>query len=217
MKIFVIGAGGRVATETIAQLKHLGHTVYCGYRRPNTRPQDFQQIPVHFDLHWEVEQMKEAMAGVDAVYFLAGSRGKDLLQTDAFGAVQSMKAAEAAGINRYIMLSSQFSTEPEKWRDNPSLENLRPYCMAKFFADQWLINNTNLNYTIIQPGTLTDSPATGLISTIPDKHEENPIADVAAVLVSVLERENTFRTLIPVVSGDTPIDKALAAITPELS
>ena len=134
MKIFVIGAGGRVAAETIAQLKHLGHTVYCGYRRPNTRPQDFQQIPVHFDLHWEVKQMQDAMAGADAVYFLAGSRGKDLLQTDAFGAVQSMKAAEAAGIKRYIMLSSQFSTQPEKWRENPSLERIRPYCMAKFFG-----------------------------------------------------------------------------------
>ncbi len=212
MKIFVIGAGGRVAAETIAQLKHLGHTVYCGYRRPNTRPRDFQQIPVHFDLHWEVDQMTAALEGMDAVYFLAGSRGKDLLQTDAFGAVQSMKAAEAAGVRRYIMLSSLFSTEPEKWRETPSLEAIRNYCIAKFFADNWLMNNTKLDYTIIQPGTLSESAATGLIDSSPSHHTAIPISDVAAALVGVLERENTFGTRIPMVTGSTPIDELLATI-----
>lgn len=34
----------------------------------------------------------------DIVYFVAGSRGKDLLQTDAFGAVKTMIAAEKSGI-----------------------------------------------------------------------------------------------------------------------
>lgn len=45
------------------------------------------------------------MKGSDAVYFTAGSRGKDLLQTDAFGAVKTMQAAKKLSIERYIMLS----------------------------------------------------------------------------------------------------------------
>lgn len=38
------------------------------------------------------------MKGSDAVYFTAGSRGKDLLQTDAYGAVKTMQAAKKLGI-----------------------------------------------------------------------------------------------------------------------
>lgn len=54
------------------------------------------------------------IAGSDAVIFTAGSRGKDLLQTDAYGAVKLMQAAKQAGINRFVMLSALFSLTPEK-------------------------------------------------------------------------------------------------------
>lgn len=59
--------------------------------------------------------MEEKLKDFNAVYFLAGSRGKDLLQTDAFGAVKLMQTAESIGIRRFIMLSSIFALEPEKW------------------------------------------------------------------------------------------------------
>ncbi|WP_153048456.1 NAD(P)H-binding protein, partial [Streptococcus suis] len=99
----------------------------------------------------------------DAVYFLAGSRGKDLLQTDAFGAVKLMQATEASQVKRFVLLSSIFATEPEKWSD-PNLVNITDYNIAKFFADQWLIHNTTLDYTIVQPGNLVEAETgSGLI------------------------------------------------------
>lgn len=52
--------------------------------------------------------------------FVAGSRNKDLLQTDAFSAVKPMKIAESNGASRYIMLSSAYSLEPNKWY-NPEM------------------------------------------------------------------------------------------------
>ena len=66
-----------------------------------------------FDLHTEPEEMAAKFADAEAVYFVAGSRGKDLLQSDLYGAVKVMQAAEAKG---YIHLSSAYALEPEQWQ-----------------------------------------------------------------------------------------------------
>ena len=58
------------------------------------------------DLHSSVDDLAKLMKGRDAVYFTAGSRGKDLLQTDAYGAVKTMQAAKKLGIERYILVQS---------------------------------------------------------------------------------------------------------------
>ena len=152
------------------------------------------------------------MAGADAVYFVAGSRGKDLLQTDAMGAVKTMQAAERAGIKRYIMLSSMYALQPEKWVDYPALAAITDYNIAKFFADNYLIHNTDLNYTIVQPATLTEEPATGKVTFGEGDDTTNPIPDVAQVLATVLANDNTIGKVIMMRSGDTPIDTAVKEV-----
>lgn len=37
------------------------------------------------------------------------------------------------------------------------------YSIAKFFADQWLMRNSGLYYTIVQPGDLVDEPVSGKV------------------------------------------------------
>jgi len=99
MKIFIAGTG-RVAKCVIEKLTEKGHTVYCGSRHPENIAETDLCKPVLFDLHSEKSEMAEKLKDFDAVYFLAGSRGKDLLQTDAFGAVKLMQTAESVGIKR---------------------------------------------------------------------------------------------------------------------
>ncbi|MDE6036142.1 MAG: NAD(P)H-binding protein [Ruminococcus sp.] len=211
MKIFIAGAG-RVAKCVIEKLTTSGHTVYCGSRHPDNIAETNNCKPVFFDLHAERTETEKQIAGCDAVYFLAGSRGKDLLQTDAFGAVKLMQASENAGIRRFIMLSSIFALEPEKWKQEKSLQNITDYNIAKFFADNYLVNCTALDYTIIQPTLLKEEKGTGMIEVNPEHDGSNPIPDVAEVLCSVLERENTFRKVIKMCGGNTPVDTALANI-----
>ncbi len=212
MKIFIAGATGRVAKFVVEGLLAKGHTLVCGSRHPELLTESERCKPVLLDLHDDVSKIQELINGCDAVYFLAGSRGKDLLQTDAFGAVKLMWAAEAAGISRYIMLSSLYALEPEKWAVSPSLQKITNYNISKFFADHYLIHSTSLNYTIIQPSILKEEPATGKIEIDPASDGANPIPDVAAVLCSVLDKENTYRKVIKCKSGDTPIETALAAV-----
>ena len=123
-------------------------------RHPLPATQD-NVIPVEFDFHDDVVAMMPKLEGCDAVFFVAGSRGKDLLQTDAFGAVKLMKAADAQSINRFIMLSSMFTLEPEKWAQEPGIADITDYNIAKMFADHWL-TQTDLDWTIVQAGLLRE-------------------------------------------------------------
>ncbi|MBR2283608.1 MAG: SDR family oxidoreductase [Ruminococcus sp.] len=208
MKIFVAGTG-RVAKCVIDKLTAKGHTIVCGSRHPDSIPEWSNCKTVRFDLHAEKDEIAEAIKSFDAVYFLAGSRGKDLLQTDAFGAVKLMQACEIVGIKRFIMLSSIFALEPEKWVQEKSLQNITNYNIAKFFADNYLVSCTDLDYTIVQPSVLKEEDGTGMIELNPEHDGSNPIPDVAEVLVSVLEKENTFKKVIKMRSGDTPISSAI--------
>ena len=212
MKIFIAGGSGRVATETIRILAGQGHDIYAGARHEDHIVMGNHIYPQEVDRHAEVDALAAQIDGMDAVYFLAGSRGKDLLQTDAFGCVKLMQACEKAGIKRYVQLSSIYSIQPEKWQEEPSLASIMNYDIARFFADQWLIRNTDLDYTIVGPCVLTEEPATGRIEINPERGTSNPIPDVAAVLAGVLDKPNTVRKVIYMTGGDTPIEEALDGV-----
>lgn len=158
-------------------------------------------------MHGSVDAIADTLSDAEAVYFVAGSRGNDLLQTDLYGAVKLMQAAEQKGIKRYIHLSSLFALQPEKWS-----EALTDYNISKFFSDNWLIDKTNLDYTILQPGNLKETPGSGKITTGIEKKSENSIENVAAVLAELLEQDNTIKKVILMGDGDVPIEEAVKKI-----
>ncbi|APT17850.1 oxidoreductase [Amylolactobacillus amylotrophicus DSM 20534] len=211
MQIFVVGGSGRVATELIKDLVEMGHTVVAGARHEEQIVKLPAVKPVHLDLHAPVRELVELMKGSAVVYFTAGSRGKDLLQTDAFGAVKTMQAAEQAGIKRYVMLSSNSSLEPEQWH-REGLRDLMDYNVAKFFADNYLVNQTKLDYTILQPTSLTEKSGTGRISVVTDLATTNPIPDVAQTLAEILQHDNTIGHVIAMSTGDKTIADALSSV-----
>lgn len=129
------------------------------------------------DLHSSVDDLAKLMKGRDTVYFTASSRGKDLLQTDTYSTVKTMQAAKKLGIERYIMLSSIFTLEPDKWRID-GLDQILDYTIAKYFADNFLVNQSDLKYTILQPTNLTEEKGTGKISLDVTGVTSNPIPDV---------------------------------------
>ncbi|MDT2673581.1 SDR family oxidoreductase [Enterococcus dongliensis] len=207
MKIFIAGATGRVGEELTKKLSEQGHTIYAGARQEEKLTKNAFVQPVHLDLHHSVSEIAETLADAEAVYFVAGSRGKDLLQTDLFGAVKLMQAVEQKKIKRYIHLSSLFALQPENW--HPSLTD---YNIAKFFSDNWLIEQTQLDYTILQPGSLIERPGSGKITTNITGGTENSIEDVASVLAELLDHDNTIKKIILMGSGETPIAEAIKQI-----
>lgn len=202
MKIFLAGSTGRVANETLKKLSEKGYDIIAGARRPEAVVALPQVTPVILDLHASVGEIAELIKGCDAVIFAAGSRGKDLLQTDAYGAVKLMQAAEKVGIKRFVMLSALYSLTPEKWPDS-----LTDYYIAKYFADNHLISQTQLDYTIIQPGALVEEEGNGKISVDNQGLSRIAISDVGAVLAEVLDKQETIKKIIEIHPGDTLISQ----------
>lgn len=106
MKIFIAGASGRVGTKLTRDLINDGYEVIAGARHLEKVVKDRRVTPVKFELHESVEEMRQAIGDVDAIYFTAGSGAKDLLQTDTFGAVKLMQAAASSDLPCFLGIST---------------------------------------------------------------------------------------------------------------
>ncbi|NML69143.1 SDR family oxidoreductase [Chryseobacterium sp. RP-3-3] len=207
MKVLVIGANGRVGSLLVARLA-AQHQVLAGSRNPNSENKVDNFEHLFIDLLSDVDAIAESMSGIDAIYFVSGSRGKNLLQVDLHGAIKTMQAAEKVGVKRYIMLSSVFALQPEHWKES-FLKDLTDYNIAKHYADLYLTTQTQLDYTILQPGALKEEQGTGRIETNVISAGSNSISNVVDTLVAILENDLTIGKVILIHDGNTPIDEAL--------
>lgn len=214
MKVLVIGAHGNIGQKVIQLLVDSGHQVVAGVRK-QTQFDDFNDKvqPIQFDLEALPNQLASLMVGIDAIIFTAGSGGKTgadkTMLVDLDGAVKSMQAAEIAGVKRFIIVSALYTDDRSKWQGD-----MRPYYAAKYYADQWLINQTNLDYTIIRPGRLTDNDATGNILLTVDKDVAGAISrqDVAQTVVDSLDAPQTKQKIFNIINGDTKINSAISEL-----
>ena len=212
MKILVIGASGRVGTDLVKQLLADNHQVIGTTRQEEKLFDDDNYSQLDLDITAEKDAIQSQIdKDIEAVYFVAGSGGKDILEVDLHGAVKTMQATEDKGIKRYIMLSTVFSLDTSKW-NQPGIADLKEYYICKHYADQWLVNNSNLDYTIVQAGALKERAATGKITINDDNAGENSIADVATTLAAVLNADNTNKKVFSMHNGETAIDAALAKL-----
>lgn len=212
MKILVIGASGRVGSELVKQLLKDSHKVIGTTRQEEKLFNDDNYSQLDLDITANKDSIqKQIEQDIDAVYFVAGSGGKDVLEVDLHGAIKTMQAAEDNGIKRYIMLSTVFSLDTSNW-DNPGIAELKEYYICKHYADQWLVNNSSFDYTIVQAGALKECAATGKIAINHDSAGENSIEDVATTLATVLNANNTIKKVFSMQNGDTAIDEAIAKL-----
>lgn len=212
IKVLVIGASGRVGKKLCQRLLNEGHQVFGTTRKEEKLFNEDNYTQVNLDLSDSLEEVKRnTPEGLDAFIFVSGSRGENLLQVDLHGAIQSMKVAQELGVKRYIMLSSIFSLAPEKWQ-GPARESLYDYMIAKHYADQWLIHQTDLDYTILQPGGLTEKDGSGKIEVNVNSAGENSIENVANTLYSILNQENTVGKVISMKDGEEDIEQAISNI-----
>ena len=211
MKIFIVGSTGRVGKSLIKSLSTSDHEVFAGARKIEEVPQFDNVKPVFFDLDWSAEEMAEKLEAIDMILNVSGSAGKSLLKVDLYGAVKLMQAAELAHIKRFIHLSTVFSLDTSKWT-SAGINSLKDYYIAKHFSDLYLLNNSNLDYTILQPGALTEAAGTGLIEINDEISAANTIEDVAETLKELISSPQTIGKVISMHNGNQPIADALKEV-----
>lgn len=213
VEVLIAGAAGNTAKRIIRRLAEEGHQVRGIIRKEEqfSEVEDEGAEPVLVDLEQEEVEgaVGRAVEGCDAIIFAAGAgpgSGDARKETmDYGGAVKLIEAAEKHNVERYLMLSAMGASDPES-----GSEAMQPYLYAKARADERL-QQSNLNYTIIRPGSLTDEEGTGRIQAAQSIGHRGEISrdDVAETFVAALKSENTYHKTFEILSGDTPIREAL--------
>jgi uncharacterized protein YbjT (DUF2867 family) len=117
-----------------------------------------------------VDEVAGAIEGADAVVFAAGagpgsgSERKNTMDRD--GAIKLLEAAQAAGVGRYVIVSSIGAESPPQDDDVFSV-----YLRAKADADA-AVAASDLDWTIVRPGSLTDDPGSGRVTLSADPVDE---------------------------------------------
>ncbi|MEA2436517.1 MAG: hypothetical protein QOF65_1073 [Thermoleophilaceae bacterium] len=213
MQVVIAGGHGKIALHLERLLADSGHRVLA-LIRSREQDSDVREAgaePLIGDLEQE-EDLSHYVQGSDAVVFAAGAgpgSGPERKRTvDLGGALKLLDAARRTGARRYLMVSSIGAEDP-----SAAGEQMRPYLEAKAEADQRLAES-DLDWTILRPGRLTDDPGTGLVTVTTDMsvRGEIPREDVARVLAAALGEPGTIGKTFVVVAGDTPADEAVAAL-----
>ena len=212
MDVVVAGGHGKVALQLLRLLAERGDRARGLIRNP-VHSADLEAAgaePVVSDMEAE-DDLAPFVEGADAVVFAAGAgpgSGPERKRTvDLGAAVKLLEAARSKGIRRYVMVSAIGVSRPETVSDA-----MRPYYEAKAEADRRLAES-DLDWTIVRPGRLTDDPGTGRVRAGEDIGDgEIPRVDVAATLAAVLETDSTIGKAFDLLAGDTPIDEAVRSI-----
>ncbi|THE62775.1 SDR family oxidoreductase [Salinadaptatus halalkaliphilus] len=205
--VLVAGAHGQVGQYVTDILADSDHAV-AGMIRDDDQADEIESLgadPIVADL---TESVEDAVDGRDSIVFTAGSGGGDVYGVDRDGAINLVEAAEEAGVERFLMLSSMGADDPQSGPDA-----LEDYLVAKAAADDFL-RESDLAHTIVRPGELTNEPGDGTIRVGDFELGDGdiPREDVAQTLVAALERDDLAGATFELLAGDEPIERALEGI-----
>jgi uncharacterized protein YbjT (DUF2867 family) len=217
-RIVIAGGHGKIALILERLLSQRGDSV-AGFIRNPAHAADLEVAgaePLVIDLeNASVDEVAGHLRGADAVVFAAGAgpgSGAERKETvDRDAAILLADAAETAGVVRYLMISSMGADAEAP--DDAADPVFVAYLRAKGAADDNIRARKALDATIVRPGLLTDDPGTGRVTIADDTGRGSiPRADVAAVLVAVLDAPGTSGQTFEVISGYTPITDAVASV-----
>jgi len=217
VRVIVAGGHGKIGQLLLRALAERGDRGVGLVRNPDhvAELEALGAEAVVLDLeHASPDEVRPVLRGADAVVFAAGAgphggiERKDTV--DRATAVLTAEAAELEGVRRYVQISSFGAGEeiPEG-----TDETFTAYLRAKTAAEDDLRERAGLDWTILRPTTLTDEPGTGQVTLTAPPLESSEVsrADVAAVVVALLDAPGTRGTTLMLTKGTTPIADAVVA------
>ncbi|MGX7823715.1 NAD(P)H-binding protein [Actinokineospora sp. 24-640] len=210
MRIVIAGGHGKIALLLTALAAGRGDDVIGIVRNPD-HVVDVRELggdAVVLDLEaCTAEQAAAALTGADAVVFAAGAGpGSGVARKDTVdrgAAVLVNDAARMAGVVRVVQVSAM-------GLDRADVEPVfGAYLRAKAAAEDDL-RSRDFDWTILRPGRLTDDEPTGLV-TLAESVDPGAVAraDVAAVLLALLDEPSSSGQTLELVGGATPVAEAV--------
>ncbi|GAA1296571.1 NAD(P)-binding oxidoreductase [Pseudonocardia xinjiangensis] len=218
MHVVIAGAHGKIGLRLAALLASRGDVVTGVVRNPDHRA-DLEQAGAAVavvDLESAgAGELAEHLTGADAVVFTAGAGpGSGVARKDTVDRAAAELLAEAArlaGVRRYLLVSSTGVDETLA----PGADGVwAAYVAAKKAAEEAL-KATDLDWTILRPGALTDDPGTGRVLLAPPPVDRAEVTrdDTAAVLAALLDAPGTIGKVLELREGDDEVHEAIAAVS----
>lgn len=217
MHVVIAGGHGKIGLRLAALLAGRGDTVTGVVRNPDHRAEVETAGATVAVLDMEsasVDDLAAHLTGADAVVFAAGAgpdsgaQRKDTV--DRAAAVLLADAAARAGVRRYLLVSSTgVDAEPDPDRG----EVWAAYLRAKKAAEE-AIAATDLDWTILRPGRLTDDPGVGKVLLAPPPVDPAAVTrdDTAAVLAALLDAPGTEGRILELREGGLDVHAAVTGV-----
>ncbi|MCW2813797.1 MAG: NAD-dependent epimerase/dehydratase [Nocardioides sp.] len=212
-RIAVVGGHGNVARHLLVELRRTPHDAVALVRREEYRDElerrgaEVRLLDIEAA---DAAAFAEAFEGCDVVVFAAGGGPDGNIErkrtVDLEGSLKSIEGARLAGVRRFVQVSAIGVDDP---LPDDTSDVWRAYVEAKRDADAAL-RASDLDWTILRPGRLTDDPATGHVHLGPNAARGDVTrADVAAVIAAVIDVDATIGQQWDLVGGDVPVHDAV--------
>jgi len=168
MKVVIFGAAGATGRILVERALAQGHEVTAFDR--HTAPLTLQHSKltlIQGDI-FNPSQVEEAIAGKDVVISVLGVRPGVTIPVCSEGTEHIIAAMQKQGVKRFICQSAFVVAALDgEWREIPWMVPILPLFpkVKAMFADKVIqeqeIRQSNLDWIIVRPATLTDGPGTG--------------------------------------------------------
>ena len=198
MKLVVLGATGGTGRLVVEQALTAGHTVTALVRSPGKLSVGNPNLRVVKGDATNTSDLTSALQGAGAIISTLGGTGSVIADS-----TQAMvAAAKAAGVRRVVVMSSWFV---ERDRLNAGTRLLTGIGMGGMVKDkisgEQALRASDLDWTIVYASLLTNGPATGSVSVLPDEARRSMSqrisrADVAAWMVKAVTSPQYIRSSV---------------------
>jgi len=203
MNLVILGATGGTGRLVVEQALAAGHTVTALVRSPEKLTSSNSRLRVITGRATDAQDVVGALAGADALISTLGGSGSVI--ADSTQAI--VDAARQTGLKRVVVLSSFLV---ERQRLNAPMRLATGLVMGAMVKDKTLgeemLRSSGLDWTIIYASPLTDGPATGSVSVLPEgakwgMSDRISRADVAAWLVAAATGPQDSRRSVAITGG----------------
>ena len=168
MKIVIFGAAGATGRIVVERALAQGHEVKAFDRNTTGLTIQHPKLTLIQGDIFNPSQVEEAIAGQDVVISVLGVRPGVTTPVCSEGTEHIITAMQKLGVKRFICQSAFVVAALDgEWREIPWTVPILPFFpkVKAMFADKVIqeqeIRQSNLDWIIVRPTTLTDGPRTG--------------------------------------------------------
>ena len=198
MKLVLFGANGKSGLEILKQSLAKGDLVIAFVRDPSKLEVKHDNLKVITGDIFEVASVSQAIQGQDAVVCALGSSELKKTTVRAEGTKNIIQGMKENKVKRLVIISAM--GVGESW---DTLSGINKFFFATLLksaredheAQEIAVKESGLDWTIIRPSGLVDTPRTGVYDfgeNIPAKTSKIARADVADLILKELEQKTNI-------------------------